>query len=319
MRRFSPLTGWRRGIAAFAAFAAYAVCAAAFVLLVPGASLPVAAQEIDTEIRLALQRNYSNWKRAMIAKDLRGWNAHTSRYRQIMTRNLIVSQKRDWPRSLFAVPIQPPDVDLLRLIEAKAVGNVGRLVYFGPVDFRVSEEQPPNSIFMLYFLREGGEWKFDRTRYFNLTGNERVAKMSSNGNFEFLSEVDFAMPAEAPAMPALCPAPFYVGHLRIVSVGYRTNARFNAFHDTIIDDTVSTEVIIGGIRRGPNTLKLKVDGATGALKGSPGERRFEVAVYVNSSERDRPRIRVFHLDPGDKVQGEYEFTVWANAVTMQKR
>ena len=275
------------------------------------------AQEINTEVRLALQRNYSNWKRAMISKDLRGWNAHTSRYRQTMTRNLIVSQKRDWPRSLFAVPMQPPEVELLRLIEAKAQGNVGRLVYFGHVDFRVSDERPPNSIFMLYFLRENGEWKFDRTRYFNLKGNERVEKMSKNGNFDFLKEPDFAMPKEAPKMPALCPSPFYVGHIRIVSKGYRTNAKFNGFHDTVVDDTASTEVIIGGIRRGPNTLKLKVGAASSPEKTI--ERKFEVSVFVNSSERDRPRIRVFHLDPGGKVQGDYELTVWANAVTMQKR
>lgn len=274
------------------------------------------AQEINTEVRLAMQRNYSNWKRAMISKDLRGWNAHTSRYRQTVTRNLIVSQKRDWPRSLFAVPIQPPGVELLRLIEAKAVGNMGRLVYFGRANFRVSDEQPPNSIFMLYFLKEGGEWKFDRTRYFNLSGNDRVENMSMNRNYSFLSEPDFAMPKEVPVTPPLCPSPFYVGQIRIVSMGYRTSAKFNNFHDTVVDDTMANEVLIGGIRKGPNKLTLKVEGAT---KASSGERKFEVAVYVNSSERDRPQVRVFHLDPGDRVKSEYEFTVWANAVTMQKR
>jgi hypothetical protein len=283
------------------------------IFLVPSS---VEGQEINTELRLALQRNYSNWKRAMISKDLTGWNTHTSRYRQTVTRNLIVSQKKDWPRSLFAVPIQPPEVELLRLIEAKADGNVGRLVYFGHVDFRVSDEQPPNSIFMLYFLREDGEWKFDRTRYFNLAGNDRVEKMSKNGSFDFLTEPDFAMPAKAPVTPPLCPSPFYVGHLRIVSMGYETNAKFNNFHDTDVDDTVVNEVLIGGIRKGPNTLKLKVNGST---KATSGERRLEVEVYVNSNDPDRPRVRVFHLDPGEKVQAEYEFTVWANAVTMQKR
>ena len=106
----------------------------AFVVIAVALFQPsVDAQEINTELRLALQRNYSNWKRAMISKDLRAWNAHTSRYRQTVTRNLIVSQKRDWPRSLFTVPIQPPDVELLRLIEARSVGNLGRLVYFGVV------------------------------------------------------------------------------------------------------------------------------------------------------------------------------------------
>lgn len=274
------------------------------------------AQEIDTKVRLALQRNYSNWKRAMISKDLQGWNAHTSRYRQTVTRNLIVSQKRDWPRSLFAVPIQPPGVELLRLIEAKAVGDMGRLVYFGRADFRVSDQKPPNSIFMLYFLQEGGEWKFDRTRYFNLSGNDRVAEMSKNGNFSFLSETDFAMPKKMPVTPPHCPSPYYVGQIRIVSMGYRTSAKFNNFHDTLVDDTMANEVLIGGIRKGPNTLKLKVDGSPTA---NSGERKFEVAVYVNSTERDRPSVRVFHLDPGDRVQAEYEFTVWANAVTMQKR
>ncbi|MCB1094152.1 MAG: hypothetical protein KDN22_01060 [Verrucomicrobiae bacterium] len=273
-------------------------------------------QEINTEVRLALQRNYSNWRRAMISKDLRAWNSHTSRYRQTVTRNLIVSQKKDWPRSLFAVPIQPPEVELLRLIEARANGNVGRLVYYGHVDFRVSDEQPPNSIFMLYFIKESGEWKFDRTRYFNLAGNDRVEKMCKNGNFEFLNEPDFMMPEKPPETPALCPSPFYVGQIRIVSMGYETNAKFNNFHDTVVDDTAVNEVLIGGIRKGPNILKLTVKGST---RATSGERHLEVAVYVNSSEEDRPRVRVFHLDPGEKVQAEYEFTVWANAVTMQKR
>ena len=292
-----------------------AIAALATILL----TLGTGAQEIDETVKLALQRNYSNWKRSMISKDLAGWNAHTSRHRQTITRNLIVSQKLDWPRSLFAVSIQPPETRLLRLIEAGADKNIGRLAYYGPVDFRVSDEVPPNNILMLYFRKEKGEWKFDRTRHFNLIGNERVKGMAKNGNFSFLTDPEFRLSGEALPTPPLCPSPLYVGKIRIVSVGYRTTAKFNAFHHTIVDDTIVNEILIGGLRKGPNKLKLKVAG-TGGIdpKKKILERKFEISVFVTSKNKKRPAIRVFYLNPGEKVESEYDLTVWANAVTMRK-
>ena len=278
------------------------------------------AQGIDPTLKLALQRNYSNWKRAMISKDLRGWQANTCRYRQTMTRNLIVSRKMNWPRSLFAVPIQPPETALLKLVEAAAANDVGRLTYFGRVDFRVSDQPLPNSILMLYFRKEHSEWKFDRTRYFNLKGNQRVKGMAENGNFIFLSEPEFKLNGKAAPVPPFCPSPLYVGQLRIISSGYRTTVQFNAFHHTVIDDTVANQVIIGGLRKGPNKLKLKVEGTDGTdpKKTSP-DRQLEVSVFVTSKDKKRPAVRVFHLDPGDKVKSEYDLTVWATAVTLRRQ
>ena len=294
--------------------------------LIAGALLTILAhggaalgQEIDTELRLALQRNYSNWKRAMISKDLRGWNAHTSRYRQVMTRNLIVSQKRNWPKSLFAVPISPPETENLRIVEAKSEGNVARLVYYGAVDFRVSSDAPPNNLLMLYFLKDQGAWKFDRSRYFNVLGDERIAGMARNANFSFLKEKEFAMPVSEPKTPGLCPPPYYIGYIWIKSIGYNTTAQFNNFHRTEVDDNVSREVLIGGIREGPNKLTLKVNATEKADRKDVGVRNLEVAVYVNSADKKRPRIRVFHLNPGSSPQSEYDLTVWANAITMQDR
>ena len=289
-------------------------------LLIPLAPLvsDSSAQEIDQGVKMALQRNYSNWKRAMITKDLRGWKAHTSSYRQVMMRNLIVSKRMDWPRSLFAVPLHPPETELLKLVEATSVNHVGRLTYYGRIDFRVTESRIPESLLMLYFRKDKAGWRFDRTRYFNLKGNPRVKTMAESGNFTFLKEPDFKISGDAPPVPPLCAKPLYVGRIKIVSLGYRTTAKLNAFHHTVVDDTLSNEIIIGGLRKGPNNLKLKIEGTGGTdPKTASPDRRLEVSVFVTSKNKKRPSIRVFHFDPGDKIQKEYELLVPVTAGSLR--
>src|SRR6478609_6224593 len=82
-------------------------------------------------LRTELERAYIAWLAAMRTKDMAGFSASTSRYRQMCLRNEVVSLRQQWPAAVFKSMLQAPDVSKLSFIDATATGDTARAVYFG--------------------------------------------------------------------------------------------------------------------------------------------------------------------------------------------
>ena len=233
------------------------------LLLMLVAALATASTRAQTtpapaSLRLELERLYASWKSAMVAKDLTAWAKTTSRAQQMMVRNTIVSQKRDWPRSLFSLAMLPPDLDGLRLAGSQAVGDQARLIYYGRIDFRIDDTRsPPDNALVLDFVREGGVWRYFVGRYFNLRNDPALARRASTGDMSFLG-TEHALTGQAPAVPKPCPHPDYAGQLRVSSFGYTTRVQLGEFHNATITGRTSTDMITGGLNKGPTPLTVTV-------------------------------------------------------------
>ncbi len=271
----------------------------------------------DGELRRHLEVVYSNWRTAVISRDLTGWQRATAAHRQMITRNLIVSQKQPFPAAMFAVPIQPPQLLTLRCLGLTSKGNTAHVAYFGKVDLGlVDAAEVPETLLILKFVREATGWKFDTTRLVNLTSAPDILAGLKNGQqATFLNDPEFAPTGDIPAIPKACPTPDRIGVLQIASFGYETKAAVNGFAVATVHDNDEEHLIIGGLRNGDNPLTLEV-------KETPvpanAERHLEINALVLTGNQERPTIRVFTWKPeGTTVAAAQKLMIHVNQITLR--
>lgn len=277
----------------------------------------VALPAEDYALRSELERTYSAWRSALAARDLTGWQRATASYRQMATRNLIVSQKQPFPDALFNLPLRPAEVTMLRFIQLKVAGNTAHVAYFGKVDLGlIDPSEIPESILILKFVKEATGWKFDTSRLLNLGGSPEIrAALKNGGNTQVLDEPSLGPSGIVPVTAQACPVPDRIGVLQVASIGYATRATVNGFEVATVQDNAEEHIVIGGLRDGENPLLLEVkevpipDGE---------ERHLEVNALVLTGDEKKPTIRVFEWTPQGKSLAEpLKLTIYVNRITLR--
>jgi hypothetical protein len=251
----------------------------------------------DDDLRLQLERVYSDWRAALLAKSVEAWNRSTCSYRQMFTRNAIVSQGKAYPDSLFDLPFQPPSVIGLQLVETEAVGDTAHLLYFGKIDLGLEAETIPENLMMLKFYKDAGAWRFDTTRYFNLGNDDDTRRQIRAGTADFYKHPPFNPPGIAPAVPKPCAKPEKVGALRIHAVGYEVIASMNGYDYPPVADDAEQQLIIGGLARGDNKLTLAIKKIPLPKDVAETERHLEVQAVMATDDVEKPTLRVFRWQP----------------------
>ncbi|MDB6139502.1 MAG: hypothetical protein JWO94_2574 [Verrucomicrobiaceae bacterium] len=277
---------------------------------------PVAQADEDA-LRVTLDKVYKEWRTALLAKSLDAWKRSTSTYRQVVSRNLIISQGQAYPDALFDLPVAPPDVFKLKLLEAEAVGPTAHLIYFGKVDLGlgVGPDQIPNNLLALKFFNENGAWKFDSSKFINLNDSPDIREACENGRPEFLKHAPFNPPGVLPAIPKPCGKPDKVAALRIEAMGYEVTAHINGFDYPTVIDNATQEVIIGGLAHGDNDLTLNLK----ALPVPDGEERvLNVQALMVTRDPKHPMIKVFDWKPRfHPAEPNVKLNVSLNNITMK--
>jgi hypothetical protein len=254
-----------------------------------------AVSPVPPALRSQLESLYSAWRIAMAQSDLRGWVRNTARARQISVRNSIVSQKREWPRSLFSLVIVPPEVAALRLAGSEVKGDQARLVYYGTVDFSLQAgTKPPENAFMLDFVKEETGWKFLIGRYYNLENDPELRREVAEGNIQKLYGPEDMLTGTPPPLPLTCPVPDYVGQLEIHSHGYATKVTLGDYHRSTIVSESRTETILGGLKKGATTLQMEIV----PLDDVPAaDRVFHVRVHAITPQLRTASVCVLEYKP----------------------
>lgn len=269
------------------------LCCAASLFFCPS---PSDAEDFS-ELRVTLDKIYSEWRSALLAQNLKAWQTCTTTYRQIVTHNTIVSQRLRYPDAIFVLPVTPPETLRLKLIEVEAVGDTAHLIYFGKIDLGLAESEVkeiPDNLIVLKFFKEAPGWKFDSTKFINLADNPEMREACKSGNPEFVKHPPFNPPGTAPAVPKICKQPEKVAALRVQAFGYEVIASVNGYEGVPIVDTAEQQLIIGGLNRGENALQLKVK----EIPVPEGEERYlEVEAVHLTGEDKRPSVRVFDWVP----------------------
>ncbi len=255
--------------------------------------------EVDRLLQAQTETVYIRWRQAFIQQDLATWLKYTSRYRQMHLRNQVVSQAQPWPRAVFSLALQPPELSKLKIIDARSAGETARISYYGRVDFGIPGESMPDNVLVLWFLKEGTEWKANHVQYVNLNDPQKKVAVS-NGDVSFLREPDFDLSETYPDIPKPCEAPYHVGKLSVISFGCRTAVNLNGLNEEVVSQTASVRPVIGGLRKGPNKLTIRLEPMENT---DPAKRRVEVSITIPSGNPARPQTELYSwkYDPAKPV------------------
>jgi hypothetical protein len=264
-----------------------------------------------------LERVYHDWRGAMLNRNVLAWQRSTSRYRQVHTHNMIVSQRQVYPDAVFAVPMLPPDITRLKLLEAEAVGETAHLVFFGKIDMGLDREEVPENVLVLRYIKEPDGWKFDTSRMVNLEGVPDVrAGLKAGAKPEFLDDPEFTPPGKAPPVPAVCKVPQYMAAFQIESIGYETSVKINGFDYPAVKDIAINQLVIGGLNRDENAMELGIK-VTPLPEGE--ERSLEINVMVIQPERSKEPISIYRWRTTDAAPPAVKkAAIWVNNSTLKR-
>lgn len=239
-----------------------------------------------TTLRAELERVYQTWRGAMMTGNVGMWQKSTSRYRQVHTHNMIVSQRQPYPDAIFSVPIMPPDIMKLKMLEVEAVGDTAHLLYFGRIDLGVSEGEVPENLLMLRYIKDPDGWRFDTSRMVNLEGVPDVrASLKEGAKPNFLDDPEFNPPGVAPPVPKVCKKPENMAAFQIEAIGYEVTVKVNDFVYPPVRDVGINQLVIGGLDMGQNSLEMAIK----ATEVPPGEdRRLELNMMVVTDPKAQP-------------------------------
>jgi hypothetical protein len=210
------------------------------------------------ELKFKLETTYKAWRGAMMEGKFEQWRATTSAFRQAVTRNMIVSQKMPFPQALFEIPVEPPDLRGLRLLDIRSRGAQAQLVYAGDLGLAPPDAPSKDSLLSIRFQLEPSGWKYDSSRFMAIHTNPDIVAMLAKGDVSFLKGADFALPAQMPPVPEACPVPDHVAAVELISPGATTRALFRGTAYPYVTDSDSRDLLMGGLTNGPNTLEVEV-------------------------------------------------------------
>jgi hypothetical protein len=259
---------------------------------------PVAAQTAGPELEAALVAAYGRWRDAMLRQDARAWAGAITQYRQVVTRNKLVSEKQAFPDQVFATAGDPPKLDGLRLLEAEAAGKTAHLVYFGKVDIGQDRDLLKDTLLKLKFGFENGGWKYDSNRFTSFdTAPEMLKALQSGKKADFLDTPEFTPPGTMPPVPPLCRVPEFKGGYKLQSFGYETQVLMNGFDYTPVEDALDQQVVIGGLVRGQNEITLRM---TPVPTPENGKSAVQIRLYrLDVTQPDKPGIEVLRWEAPD--------------------
>lgn len=275
-----------------------ALCAA-FSPLFTMAQEPESAAKPDNTIRVSLESAYDAWRSSMAAGDLKTWEATTAFSRQIETRNRIVSQKQPFPQALFDDPVEAPSLGGLIPLGVLSTGETATSTYFGKANFG---DEPgvavSDNLLVLHFLNEEGRWKFDNLRVVKIGNDGEILLQIRNSDFSFLKGEEFQPAPYLPPVPQPVGVPELLAEAWIDATGYEVKLTVNGHLTGTFKNIKASELVMGGIRKGENQVRIETKRIDGAPSGATP--KVEVALYASEDPAGKAN-RVYHFKPGASI------------------
>jgi hypothetical protein len=255
------------------------------VLLLPGAAL---AQAPAANLGKSLVATYSNWRTAVIRKDVPAWQRTTAPHRQAEIRNRLLSEKRPFPAGVFDLPAPPPPLDGLKMIHLSQRGATAKAALFGKINFGVGGD-PADNILVISFVHSG-TWRYDRADFINLAALPDVRKELQAGDLKYVAETpDFQATGVVPATPPAVPAAKYIAKVYVFCPGREVQVQVNQFSRHRFANAKEAEVVLGGAKDGANTVTYTVKG----LEGGTGKEALAIRVYLMSENAGTQPIKAY--------------------------
>ena len=269
------------------------------------ASTPAAVADIlmpdQAKARQVAETVYNTWRLSMIRGNEQAWRASTTRSRQMKVRNLIVSQRGQFPKDFFRHTQEAPNIDNFIYVGSLmgCKGQTMACTYVGKL--QLGDAKARENAFVLEFVLEQGRWKLDQTRFFDLTQLPDVKKRLYNRDLNLLKEQDGFLPySSIPGVPAACRAPELIGKVFVDCPGRNIEMTINGVSVHEFDDERRADIISGGLRRGQNTITYKIKDREELKRPS-----MAIGIFVAPETPGNKGVCVFDhiLDSSDKASG----------------
>ncbi|MDF1657072.1 MAG: hypothetical protein P1U58_05635 [Verrucomicrobiales bacterium] len=262
----------------------------------------------DPALRPTLESVFNSWSLAIMSDNLEQWEASTAYSRQIEIRNRIVSQRLPFPQALFEDPIGSPRLEGLIGLGVISTGVTATSTYFGKANFGTANGVAvTDNLLVLHFLKEEGSWKFDNLRIVKIGNDAELLLQIRNGDFSFLNGIEFQPSPKLPPVPQPVSTPEYIAEVWVDATGYEVTVEVNGHPSGSFSNLKTTELVMGGVRPGRNTIRLTTKLLDNPAGATP---KVEIAIYAARDPAVQAN-RVFHYRPGAEVQPELlqEFNV----------
>jgi hypothetical protein len=237
----------------------------AMLLLLPGIA---AAQDLRQDPEAA----YGRYEQAVRSSDITLLRQSIDTVRFVTMHNQIVSIGLQMPDGLFKMlrHIPPLDLTRLRFIQAIEKGDAAAATYIGSW-----EPGDPETGMALQFRKENGQWKFVSPML--ITSKDLLRGLKANKK-SALGHASVQPDTAREPLPPLCPIPDYIAQLSVTSrtampgsssmhgeemslemlmkPTYTLSISINGFTSTVESGAWLTQFIIGGLRRGTNTVSI---------------------------------------------------------------
>ena len=251
---------------------------------------------------------YNTWRLSMIRGNEQAWRASTCRSRQMKVRNLIISQRGNFPRDFFRETQEAPNIDNFVFVGALlgCKGQTMACTYVGKL--QLGDGQPRENAYVLELVQEQGRWKMDQTRFFDLAQLPDVKKRLYSKDISILKEQDGFMPYDCvPGTPIACRAPELIGKVFVDCPGRYIEMSINGVSVHEFEDERRADVISGGLKRGKNTITYKIKDREGLKKPT-----MAIGLFVAPETPGNQGVCVFDhiLDANDAANGgTFTFTI----------
>ena len=272
------------------------------------------AASAQESLQPELETCYNTWRGSIIRKDAATWQRITAPHRRIEVKNRIISEKKPFPSTVFALPAPPPAITGLKFLAANAKGPTAKAAYFGKVDFGVGGT-PTDNLLVLSFVRGPGGWLYDRADFVNLGALPEVRRELAAGNLKYLDETPEAQPSGVlPPTPIECRPAKYIAKVYVFCPGREVQVQVNKISRHRFANAKEAEIVIGGAVDGPNEVQF----TTRKLDGGTGKEAMTIRVYLMSETPGVKPIKAFeYLVPENgaaKAVGTDSFVVDAATV-----
>lgn len=277
------------------------IAALLLTVLVHLALSPAQAQtaQPDPTLRVTLESAYENWKVAMTTGDIKKWETTTAFSRQREIQNRIISQRLPFPHTLFADPMDSPQLGGLVSLGVLSNGFAATSTYFGRANFgNAAGTEIPDNLLVLHFLKEDGVWKFDNLRLVRIGDDGEILLQIRNTDFSFLEGAEFQPAEQLPPIPQPVTIPDMIAEAWIDATGYEVKVYVNNRLTGTFSNMKITELVNGGVNRGQNMIRIESKRLTEAGSGTP---KVEVAIYA-AADAESKANRVFHYRPGGEPE-----------------
>ncbi len=251
---------------------------------------------------------YNTWRISMIRGNEQGWRSSTTASRQAKVRNLIVSQRGNFPNDFFRNQPEPPMLENFKFVGALASCNGRTLATTYVGRMQLGNSKPSDNAFVRLFVFENGKWKLDQTRFFNLAKIPEVRRRLFSKDTSILREQDGFQPyTSIPRIPAACQAPQLIGKIFVDCPGRDIRLSINGISEHEFSDERRADVVSGGLRRGLNTISYTIDTQEG--KAHPA---MAIGLFVMPETPGNKPVCVFDhiLDAQDTATGgSISFTI----------